>query len=81
MDTVKIVDTVKKVDTQVRTLRIYVKMLEDDQQGLRLLYRPKDWNVVVRRKEKESKKYGLPKGDTLPPYLSPQLPTVNWLPY
>ena len=49
MDTVKIVDTVKKVDTQVRTLRIYVKMLEDDQQGLRLLYRPKDWNVVVRR--------------------------------
>ena len=43
-------------DTLCRGLRIYDKMVQDDQDGVRPIYRPKDWNVVARRKEKEKKK-------------------------
>ena len=46
-----------RIDTLNRALRIYDKMKEEDDNGTRPLYRPKDWNVVVRRKEKEKKKY------------------------
>ena len=46
-----------RVDTLNRALRIHDYMVEEDRKGERPLYRPKDWNVVSRRKEKEKKKY------------------------
>ena len=46
-----------RVDTLKRTLRIYDKMVEDDNNGTRPLYRPKDWTVVARRKQKQKKKH------------------------
>ena len=46
-----------RVDTLLRTLRIYDKMMKDDENGSRPLYRPKDWNIIARRKEKDLKKY------------------------
>ena len=46
-----------RVDTLTRAFRIYDKMVEEDNSGTRPLYRPKDWNVVTRRKEKEKKKF------------------------
>ena len=39
-----------RVDTLNRALRIFDKMKEEDNNGTRPLYRPKDWNVVARRK-------------------------------
>ena len=47
----------KQIDTLTRDLRIYDKMVNDDRDGTRPLYRPKEWNIVARRKEKERKKY------------------------
>ena len=32
-------------------------MVEDEDKGKRPLYRPKDWNIVTRRKEKEKKRH------------------------
>ena len=46
-----------RVDTLNRAFRIVDKMKEEDSNGTRPLYRPKDWNVVARRKEKEKNKY------------------------
>ena len=46
-----------RVDTLSRALRIYDKMLEEDHDGTRPIYRPTDWNVVARRKEKDKTKY------------------------
>ena len=46
-----------RVDNFSRALRIYDKMLEEDHDGSRPIYRPKEWNVVARRKEKDKKKY------------------------
>ena len=46
-----------RVDTLTRAFRIYDKMVEEDNSGTRPLYRPKDWNVVTRRKEKEKIKF------------------------
>ena len=46
-----------RVDTLNRALRIHDHMVEEDTKGIRPLYRPKDWNVVARRKEKEKTKY------------------------
>ena len=46
-----------RVDTLNRALRIHDYMVEEDRKGARPLYRPKDWNVISRRKEKEKKKY------------------------
>jgi hypothetical protein len=40
-----------------RALRIYDKMLEEDHDGTRPIYRPKAWNVVARRKEMDQKMY------------------------
>ena len=42
-------------DTLERCLRIYDRMLEEDADGIRPLYRPKDYEVVARRREKEGK--------------------------
>ena len=42
-----------RVDTLVRALRIYNKMVEENDKGTRPLYIPKDWNTIPRRKEKE----------------------------
>ena len=43
-------------DTLNRALRIYDKMVGDDRDGIRPLYRPKEWNVVARDLEKRKKK-------------------------
>ena len=43
-------------DTLCRGLRIYDKMVEDDTNGIRPLYRPKDFDIANRRKEKQKKK-------------------------
>ena len=64
-----------RVDTLVRAFRIYDKMLEDDQQGQRPLYRPKDWNIIARKKEKERKKYDWStKGGHIAPIFVPPTP-------
>jgi hypothetical protein len=68
-----------RLDTLRRALNIYDKMVKDDQDGIRPLYRPKEWNVLARKKEKENKKYNWSNrgGDTLPPYLSLPPQTVS----
>ena len=43
-------------DTLDRALRIYNRMVEEDRNGVRPLYRPKEWNVEARRMEKDKKK-------------------------
>jgi hypothetical protein len=43
-------------DTLLRALRIYDKMVEDDSHGVRPLYRPKDYDIVNRRNQKQKKK-------------------------
>ena len=64
-----------RVDTLVRAFRIYDKMVEDDKKGIRPMYRPKDWNVVPRRKEKESKKYNWStRGGHVSPIFIPPTP-------
>ena len=42
-------------DTLCRCLRIYDKMVEEDTAGTRPLYRPKDYDVIARRREKQRK--------------------------
>ena len=44
------------MDTLFRALRIYDDMVRKDSENVRPLYRPRDWNVVARHKEKENKK-------------------------
>ena len=57
-------------DTLLRGLRIYDKMVEDDRQGVRPLYRPKDYDIVNRRNQKEKKRNNWSnRGGTLPPFL------------
>ena len=64
-----------RVDTLSRAFRIYDKMLEEDRDDTRPIYRPKDWNVVARRKEKEKKKYEWStRGGVCCPYLHPSNP-------
>ena len=46
-----------RADTLRRSLRIYDKMCEEDFDGTRPLYRPKTWNVIARRIEKEKKQH------------------------
>jgi hypothetical protein len=59
-----------RVDTLNRAISIFDKMKEEDNNGTRPLYRPKDWNVVARRKEKEKKKYDWStRGGTCCPHL------------
>ena len=67
-----------RIDTLTRALRIYDKMENDDKDGTRPLYRPKEWNIVARRKEKEIKKYDWStRGGHIGPIFVPPTPTVN----
>ena len=60
-------------DTLKRALNIYDKMVKDDKDGIRPLYRPKAWNVIARTKEKENKKYNWSTrgGHTAPIFVPP----------
>ena len=44
-------------NTLTRAIRIYDKMIAEDKDGIRPLFRPKEWNVVARRLEKQNKKH------------------------
>ena len=58
-----------------RAIRIYDKMLEDDRRDIRPLYRPKDWQVVDRRNEKDRKKHNWSsKGGHIAPIFVPPTP-------
>ena len=64
-----------RIDTLTRALRIYDKMVNDDKDGTRPLYRPKEWNIVARRKEKEIKKYDWStRGGHIAPIFVPPTP-------
>ena len=68
-----------RIDTLTRALRIHDKMKKEDSDGVRPLYRPKDWNVVTRRKENTRKKYEWStKGGHIAPILAPPPQRVNW---
>ena len=49
-------DKTFRYDVVNSALKAYETLLEKERQGERLLHRPKDWNRVERRKEKESRK-------------------------
>ena len=50
-------------------------MVKDDQDGVRPMYRPKEWNVVARRKEKEKKKNSwATRGGHIAPIFVPPTP-------
>ena len=62
-----------------RALRIYDKMVKDDQKGLRPIYRPKDWNIVSRRREQVKKRNSCSTmGVMCPPFFSPQPLMGSW---
>ena len=64
-----------RTDTLSRSLSIYDKMVQEDSSGTRPLYRPKDWNVVARRKAKEKKKYNWStRGGHVAPIFVPPTP-------
>ena len=64
-----------RVDTLTRALRIHDSMKKDDIEGTRPLYRPKQWNIVARRKEKEDKKYNWStRGGHVAPIFVPPTP-------
>ena len=64
-----------RLDTLNRALSIYDKMVKDDQKEIRPLYRPKDWNVFSRKKEKDKKKYNWStKGGHIAPIFIPPTP-------
>ena len=64
-----------RVDTLIRALRIYDHMVEEERKGIRPLFRPKDWNIPARRKEKEKKKYNWStKGGHIAPIFVPPTP-------
>jgi hypothetical protein len=62
-----------RVDTLNRALNIYDKMKKDEEDGIRPLYRPKEWNVIARVKEKDKKKYNWSTkgGHTAPIFVPP----------
>ena len=65
-----------RMDTLIRALGIFDKMVEDDTKGLRPIYRLKDWNIVAWKKQKERKKYDWStKGGHIAPIFVP--PTTN----
>ena len=67
-----------RVDTLTRALRIYDHMISENNDGTRPLYRPKDWNVVARRLEKQKKKYNWStKGGHIAPIFVPPPQTVS----
>ena len=43
-------------DTLKRAMRIYDQKVKDDMEGVRPIYRPKGWNCIQRRQEKDKKK-------------------------
>ena len=62
-------------DALCRGIRIFDKMLEENDTGVRPLYRPKDWEVVARRKEKQNKKHNWSsKGGHVAPIFVPPSP-------
>ena len=64
-----------RTDTLSRSFSIYDKMVQEDSNGTRPLYRPKDWNVVARRKAKEKKKYNWStRGGHVAPIFVPPTP-------
>ena len=63
------------MDTLRRAFRIYDNMIKEDREGIRPLYRPKDWNIVARRKEKEKNKYNWStRGGHIAPIFVPPTP-------
>ena len=63
------------MDTLTRALRIYDKMVQQDLSGERPLYRPKNWNLAARQKEKKKKKYDWStKGGYIAPIFVPPTP-------
>ena len=64
-----------RVDTLTRALRIYDNMVKEDDNGTRPLYRPKEWNVINRRKDKQKKKHDWStKGGYIAPIFVPPTP-------
>ena len=62
-------------DTLKRCLRIYDSMVEDDAAGIRPLYRPKDYDVIARRREKQRKlKNWSNRGGYIAPIFVPPTP-------
>jgi hypothetical protein len=61
-------------DTLLRALRIYDKMVEDDRQGVRPLYRPLS-TEEIRKRRKET--IGQTERGTLPQFLFPPPLKVN----
>ena len=62
-------------DTLCRAIRIYDKMVDDDHSGVRPLYRPKDFERLARRKEKQRKKKSWSnKGGYIAPIFVPPTP-------
>jgi hypothetical protein len=62
-------------DTLTRALRIYDKIIEDENNGTRPLYRPKHWNIIARRKEKQKKKHDWStRGGHIAPIFVPPTP-------
>ena len=62
-------------DTLCRSLRIYDKMVEDDLGGRRPLYRPKDYERIARRVEKQKKKQNWSnRGGYIAPIFVPPTP-------
>ena len=59
------------MDTLTRAFRIYDRMVEEDSSGKRPLYRPKDWNIVARRKEKEKFEWSTMGGHIAPIFVPP----------
>jgi hypothetical protein len=63
-------------DTLLRCLRIYDKMVEEDTAGVRPLYRPKDYDVISRRREKQRKaKNWSTRGGYIAPIFVPPTPS------
>ena len=62
-------------DTLCRSLRIYDKMVEDDTNGVRPLYRPKDYDRIERKNRKQKKKESWSnKGGYIAPIFVPPTP-------
>ena len=62
-------------DTLKRAMRIYDQKVKDDIEGVRPIYRPKDWNYIQRRQEKDRKKKDWStKGGHVAPIFVPPTP-------
>ena len=60
-----------------QALRVYDRLIDDENSGLRPIHRPKDW--CGENKNKERSMGGAPMEDILHPLSSPQHQTVNCL--